>query len=154
MNRCCTQNNVCSSLGWMIIIRRDRCFLLNIAGIIKLAERAISSCSICKIGFGKAFGSFHQLHALAGDSSSRRDRVSSPGGGSSSTIWGWDCNVHLSNTQNNGPLHHGIEFCFCLLIFSSTSNPFPARISSALWSHLWKTDRKSVIMRFTFGSRS
>lgn len=39
----------------MIGIRKDRCLLLNIASIAKLAERVLLPYSVCNIGFGRAF---------------------------------------------------------------------------------------------------
>lgn len=40
------------------LVRKHRYLLLNIVGTIKLAERVISSCLICKLEFGEVFGIF------------------------------------------------------------------------------------------------
>lgn len=64
--------------------KRRQVFTFQHSCTIKLAKRVISSCSICKIGFGKAFEMFTKSTVLL--ETPPRDRVTFPGVGNSNTI--------------------------------------------------------------------
>jgi hypothetical protein len=138
----------------VIVIRKDRCLLLNTAGVIKLAERLIWSYVIYEIQFRKSLGfsskarsclqtllavEIGRAHYVVEIRKPFRDGIGI---------------VHLLTPQNNGHFHHIIGIVFLSLIVSSTSNPFPFLPESLQFSVLvfCKTERKNVLMTLTFGS--